>query len=807
MGPLSSVFTRTDLASLLPGDRFCASAPCFRRRPLKPMFSGKMHPKRTLPGMSKMIKWSKHFETGERPMVPPGPVMKPGQAKRLRALPAQLPAVRQQFLKMTLPRWPGWPSPGRHRRRQALNPMVLQGEVASASAAETALAVPSAAVREAHKVMMEDQELLQQEQQQRLIAAAATPAQPPSKYSLVVLLSGTREGALQLHHADTGAVLLRQQLHSGPVVSIAVRTWRMGLNPSDAVEDVTVGWADAVVRLAAWELRAAATTCYAAYAAAAAVRARGVAGAPGGGQSRFTLWGSSPAAAPTGPEVRPLAVQKWEMPSGAARGRSCVVCCGQRPRDLYSLLQGIGSSSIATGKTIFLAAGKPPSCLAALEVDEQSSGGGGALSYISSVATSVWGLARTARSVAAAPLFLRDGLKSFVLNPLQLAGIGGGSGGVAPSAPAPLASFPDAAAGQRPPVTGVWRQHRDDGRAVLSLAPAPYGSLVAAVDNLGRVFLVELGTMLVSRMWKGYRDAQIAWIEVHERNVARLLGRQRSEDRCDRKPAQQQEQVTEQQQQQQSLQQGRKQLQQKPQHTSQLQEEPPQASASGPSLRGCDGGHNDNACQQVAIGPGAGCRDADRSGYKGSHVQDLDRMAPNKGERDRRPNYRETVNPGSHAAQSSSMFSLPQEMAGQPKAAPGQGDAQKHVCEAAGGHGGRSNAGEYMLLLAVYAPRRQTLELWFPLQGERLAAIASPPKARLLQRGGGGAGGASGELGTWRVADAASAASPPMTPTGCMMCFVGTAPNLGSGFELEQAASVGRDGLQLLDVETVFGLT
>ncbi|GFR47916.1 hypothetical protein Agub_g9716, partial [Astrephomene gubernaculifera] len=139
------------------------------------------------------------------------------------------------------------------------------------------------------QAMLEDDELKrQQHQQQRQQQLSATPPAAASTsaphhpgYSLAVLLSGTRGGALQLHDARSGAVLLRQQLHAGPVLSITVRTWRMGhhhhhhhrhsppsaasgLRPDDPVEDVTVGWADAVVRLAAWELRTAAAGCYAA---------------------------------------------------------------------------------------------------------------------------------------------------------------------------------------------------------------------------------------------------------------------------------------------------------------------------------------------------------------------------------------------------------------------------------------------------------------------------------------------------------------------------------------------------------------
>ncbi|EFJ45269.1 hypothetical protein VOLCADRAFT_94488, partial [Volvox carteri f. nagariensis] len=694
------------------------------------------------------------------------------------------------------------------------------------------------------QVMLEDHEL---QRQQQAAGTAAVPQHPHPGYSLVVLLSGTRGGALQLHHADSGAVLLRQQVHPGPVVSIAVRTWRMGLNPNEAAEDVTVGWVDAVVRLASWELRAAATTCYMAHTAAAARARRGDSagsGARGGGsgQPMFGLWGaSSSSAGPAGPEIKPLAVQKWEMSPGAARGRySSVVCCGQRPRDLYSLLQGIGSSSpTATGKTIFLAGGRRSSCLAALEVDEQSSGGsGGALSYISSVATSVWGLARTARNVATAPLSLRDGLKSLVMNPLQLAGgsgAGAASAAAAAAAATPLASFPDANAGQRLPATGVWRQYHDEGRAVLSLSPAPYGSLVAAVDSLGRLLLVEVGAMLVSRMWKGYRDAQVAWLEVQAQAVARLLERQRTAQRSDvyeppLPPSPQ-------------LQQQQSRCQPPPSPPQQRgQQDAVGAPGLGPSPdqgNGGDGGTSTGVsfqCDRSRRGTGGHGNTASSGG--GAHGNGHERnrnhedgegrhhkrgLVSGRATRDRgqtRLNHGSDVvannATGSVAAAAASAASedMQQPLSSPPQPPPAGEDVRgcqgsEHVQGSGVDEGCSGGAGgaEYVLLLAVYAPRRQTLELWFPLHGERLAAVAAPPKARLMQRGGGGVG-CGGELGTWRVADAASAAWPPMTPTGCMICFAGRAPRLRLGAELEPSSTEsGFEGLELLDVGTLFGLT
>ena len=43
---------------------------------------------------------------------------------------------------------------------------------------------------------------------------------------------------------------------------------------------------------------------------------------------------------------------------------------------------------------------------------------------------------------------------------------------------------------------------RDDGRAVERLFPAPRGALMAAVDGLGRVLLLEGSNLGLLRMWK-----------------------------------------------------------------------------------------------------------------------------------------------------------------------------------------------------------------------------------------------------------------------------------------------------------------
>jgi hypothetical protein len=54
----------------------------------------------------------------------------------------------------------------------------------------------------------------------------------------------------------------------------------------------------------------------------------------------------------------------------------------------------------------------------------------------------------------------------------------------------------------------------DASREVLTVVAAPGGSrLAAACDGLGRVLLLDLELQIVVRMWKGYREAQVAWIE------------------------------------------------------------------------------------------------------------------------------------------------------------------------------------------------------------------------------------------------------------------------------------------------------
>lgn len=117
---------------------------------------------------------------------------------------------------------------------------------------------------------------------------------------------GTSDGHLQLHSAASGALLLRQRVHHSAAVAAAVRWGGSGTDPEDLSEDVTVTFADAIVRLPAWEVWAA-------------VRWHaGQAGRSGGGGHWWSAAsGASTAAAAGGGAPHHLAFSKFSLPRGA----------------------------------------------------------------------------------------------------------------------------------------------------------------------------------------------------------------------------------------------------------------------------------------------------------------------------------------------------------------------------------------------------------------------------------------------------------------------------------------------------------
>ncbi|KAH8260306.1 hypothetical protein KR026_009269 [Drosophila bipectinata] len=94
-------------------------------------------------------------------------------------------------------------------------------------------------------------------------------------------------------------------------------------------------------------------------------------------------------------------------------------------------------------------------------------------------------------------------------------------GGIFRRAPEPLPS-PEESPMPVPTKDAPMRIHcrlYDGKRDGLTLAVAPGGRLAVVTDNLDRVMLVDTQQAIILRVWKGYRDAQCAFVPVKERSV------------------------------------------------------------------------------------------------------------------------------------------------------------------------------------------------------------------------------------------------------------------------------------------------
>lgn len=60
---------------------------------------------------------------------------------------------------------------------------------------------------------------------------------------------------------------------------------------------------------------------------------------------------------------------------------------------------------------------------------------------------------------------------------------------------------------------GFYDDHRTGNRIWLS----PYNKLAAVADSLGRVLLIDCEQNILTRVWKGYRDAQCSFMKVDEK--------------------------------------------------------------------------------------------------------------------------------------------------------------------------------------------------------------------------------------------------------------------------------------------------
>ena len=61
---------------------------------------------------------------------------------------------------------------------------------------------------------------------------------------------------------------------------------------------------------------------------------------------------------------------------------------------------------------------------------------------------------------------------------------------------------------------------QDEGRVITHMVADPTQRLVLATDKIGRVLLLDAADLTILRLWKGYRDCEIAWLSSDEAAAA-----------------------------------------------------------------------------------------------------------------------------------------------------------------------------------------------------------------------------------------------------------------------------------------------
>ena len=294
---------------------------------------------------------------------------------------------------------------------------------------------------------------------------------------------GDAAGWLTVVDAHRGAAALAVELREG----CAVRAIAVGAREGDGGGgDDTALWVlfeDGALLCVQWRAVLARIA-----AAAAAPAATGGGGAP-----------------PPPPPPR-LPFRKWIL-DGQGATRAIAVLVGPPPSGPCARPAG--------AVTALLAVGAHPA-VARFEVPHEGDGGGGV--SLGDIAAAV---ASRVTSAVSSAVF------SFVKGWGWGGGGGGGaSGGSDTGAPATSGA---AAGGGEPPVSArAWEESmdaahmpravdaagafEDPSRTVCAAALAPGGGLLAACDASGRVLLFDASDVLPLRVWKGYREAAIAWI-------------------------------------------------------------------------------------------------------------------------------------------------------------------------------------------------------------------------------------------------------------------------------------------------------
>ena len=284
------------------------------------------------------------------------------------------------------------------------------------------------------------------------------------------LLVGTSAGRLRVLTPGGGEVV-SQRLHETAVVSLSSRTVGEGSCCDDVSEDVCVAFPDAVGRLDPLEL-------------ASQLR-------------RFALQRPGEEWVP-----EPLSLVKWNLSRAGAVSIAVGLLAGPLPLTLSDELLAAGGDARPCS-TCILSAGEEP-------------------------AFGQWAGSEAQRGVLGAAVALAatavTAVGTAMLNLLSPWGrTGSGSAAAARKQPRRSASGASVASEEEeeePPAAlpgAAGALMHDPPRRGRALALSPRRGLLAGADTLGRVLLFELRAghlMQARRLWKGYRDAQLAWVEL-----------------------------------------------------------------------------------------------------------------------------------------------------------------------------------------------------------------------------------------------------------------------------------------------------
>jgi hypothetical protein len=186
---------------------------------------------------------------------------------------------------------------------------------------------------------------------------------------------------------------------------------------------------------------------------------------------------------------------RWALPSiGGAHALGALtdaVCCGQPPAGPFEAASGLGESHC-----LVLAGGVGGQACLQTVLASDDDGGASAAELALGAASAL--LSSVSSSFARGLFWGRGGAEA--------------TGPSAEEEAAARRAREAALAAPPPRALAPIRSFSDPPRAARAVSVHPTGAWGAVADSLGRVALVELPSLIVRRTWRGYRDAQCAWL-------------------------------------------------------------------------------------------------------------------------------------------------------------------------------------------------------------------------------------------------------------------------------------------------------